>query len=37
MKCIELLFIAYFTNTNEEALAKDALNIYNVVKSIENK
>lgn len=37
MKCIELLFIAYFTNVNEEALAKDALNIYYIVKSIENK
>ena len=37
MKCIELLLIAYFTNVNEEALAKDALNIYYIVKSIENK
>lgn len=34
MKCIELLFIAYFTNVNEEALARDSLRIYNVVKSI---
>lgn len=32
MKCIELLFVAYFTNEKDSAHAKDAADIFNYVK-----
>lgn len=32
MKCIELLFVAYFTNERDPARAKDATDIFNFVK-----
>ncbi len=31
MKCIELLFVAYFTNERDPARAKDAADIFNFV------
>lgn len=33
MKCIELLFVAYFTNEKDPANAKDAADIFNFVKT----
>lgn len=33
MKCIELLFVAYFTNERDPARAKDAADIFNFVKT----
>lgn len=33
MKCIELLFIAYFNNINDDQSATEALKIYNIVKN----
>ena len=33
MKCIELLFIAYFNNLNDDKSATEALKIYNIVKN----
>jgi hypothetical protein len=33
MKCIELLFVAYFTNEKDAANSKNAADIFNFVKT----